>query len=343
MYFIFYLLLLLTFSNCFAEEAKENFSAKISFPSSSLTINETLPITLDLVYPMTYSPDINSLRLNLFKYSGLAIPPFSLSSEIINPPHEISAGILSQKLIFNLDPIFPGKHYLTFQEITFNPAEGSQPPYQLISDIFEIDVSMPKSSFPSRDFIQPLIPLKQTIPIEISAQNRTYLFQNPDLQSAEINHNRLLFQRKGFPWAGLAFFILAGLVFLALKTQPNISKKATEPIQTPKIQLKTLTAIDQLARENLIETKQFDRLFTNLSFLVRTFIEKRYQVRSSTYTTQEFLEKISKSSLLDDKKKIKLTEFLNSSDRVKFAKYDPTKDECEQALQDARGFIKNES
>lgn len=339
MYFIYLLIpLLIAFSSCLA---KENFSAEISFPSSSLTINETLPMTLDLVYPKTYRPDLNSLRLNLFKYSGLAIPPFTLSSENITPPNEISPGLLSQKIIFNLDPIFPGKHYLTFQEITFNSKEGNQAPYQIISDIFEIDVSMPKSALENQNFIQPLMSLKQTIPIEINPQNRRSIFQNPQLQSAEINHNRLLFHRKEFPWAGFAFFILAGLVFLAIKTQPPNPKKAPEPIQTPKIRLKTLTAIDQLARENLIETKQFDRFYTNLSSLVRTFIEKRYQVRSSTYTTQEFLEKISKSPILDNKKQIMLIEFLNSSDRVKFAKYDPTKEECEQALQNARGFIKS--
>jgi hypothetical protein len=84
-----------------------------------------------------------------------------------------------------------------------------------------------------------------------------------------------------------------------------------------------------------------DSWFVELSSIVRTYLEKRYEIRAPELTTEEFLLVATSRSELDDAHRVLLTQFLERCDRVKFAGYRPDADESLATLAAARGFVED--
>jgi hypothetical protein len=277
--------------------------------------------------------------MNLQKFEGIGLSPFSLLSETIDPPELVSTGILSQRLVFKLEPMLPGTHSVTFRDIRFHSTQKEPRDVQLMSEVFKIDVRMPPPDLTRLEDGTPLMALTPTIPVEINDLNKEIL-SDQALLERENQRNQRSIREKAFPWIGLAFVLLAGVITLIAKTKPLIPPSLQKPlISMASVQKKALDAIDQLSQTNLVQQEYFDLFFTKLSAIVRTFIEDRYQLRASTYTTQEFLEQVSKHSALEKKAQSLLSQFLISSDHVKFAHYKPSARECSQSLEEARQFI----
>jgi hypothetical protein len=89
------------------------------------------------------------------------------------------------------------------------------------------------------------------------------------------------------------------------------------------------------------EAEQADAWFVELSAIVRSYLERRYQIRAPELTTEEFLLVASRSGQLTEVHRGLLTSFLERCDRVKFAGYRPDADESIATLAAARGFIED--
>lgn len=84
-----------------------------------------------------------------------------------------------------------------------------------------------------------------------------------------------------------------------------------------------------------------DSWFVELSSIVRTYLEKRYEIRAPELTTEEFLLVATSRRELDDAHRVLLSQFLERCDRVKFAGYRPDADESLATLAAARGFVED--
>ncbi len=71
-----------------------------------------------------------------------------------------------------------------------------------------------------------------------------------------------------------------------------------------------------------------------VSDTVRVYLEERFNLHAPERTTEEFLEELQASALLNYDQKRALGEFLMSCDLVKFARYEPGRNEL-QAIYDA--------
>lgn len=69
-----------------------------------------------------------------------------------------------------------------------------------------------------------------------------------------------------------------------------------------------------------------------VSDTLRVYLEERFNLRAPESTTEEFLHDLQRTTLLNQRQKDILTEFLQQCDLVKFARYEPT----EQALRELR-------
>ena len=96
-------------------------------------------------------------------------------------------------------------------------------------------------------------------------------------------------------------------------------------------------ALSSLSALDLSEKEKF---YVDLTNAVRRFIEEKYLIRTTSQTTQEFLYKMANDPVFDNETQAMLSDFLISSDRVKFADHNPTREDCEEALQTAEQFIK---
>jgi hypothetical protein len=84
-----------------------------------------------------------------------------------------------------------------------------------------------------------------------------------------------------------------------------------------------------------------DAWFVELSAIVRSYLERRYDIRAPELTTEEFLLVATRSGELTSEHRGLLSAFLERCDRVKFAGYRPDSDESLASLKAARAFVED--
>ncbi len=100
-----------------------------------------------------------------------------------------------------------------------------------------------------------------------------------------------------------------------------------------------LRQLDNLEKSGEIKNGNDDYICTTVSNVLREYIEDRFGIIASKCTTEEFLVTLSDKNLLISNYSELLTDFLQSCDVVKFAKYVAGSDECLRILKCCRDFV----
>jgi hypothetical protein len=99
-----------------------------------------------------------------------------------------------------------------------------------------------------------------------------------------------------------------------------------------------LEALRKLRESDLLATGQIKAYYVELTEIVRRYIEERYFVPALELTTGELMNNLQTVSLENSARET-LQDLLESSDLVKFAKYEPAPDEPQRAFQLAEAFV----
>jgi hypothetical protein len=96
--------------------------------------------------------------------------------------------------------------------------------------------------------------------------------------------------------------------------------------------------LDRLVESDLAnrDVKQF---YVELTAIVRRYIERTTGIRAPEQTTEEFLREISRAKTFDDDVRMRLRDFLESADLVKFAAHCPKAGDVDESVHRARLFI----
>jgi hypothetical protein len=140
-------------------------------------------------------------------------------------------------------------------------------------------------------------------------------------------------------WVVLGCLAAVGAVAVVLSrlNRPRAAIGPALPIQSPWDRaLESLAGLERESRVSIGEIKEF---YFCLSVIVRDYIEARFEIRAPEMTTEEFLDKATSSSILNEEQKRFLRDFLGASDLVKFAKFVPTEADMVSALRLARTFV----
>ncbi len=142
-----------------------------------------------------------------------------------------------------------------------------------------------------------------------------------------------------YPWlwtlyAGGGALLL--LILLAVwrwirKTKPFRAKSAHE------------IAFEQLQRARaLIQPEEAELFSVAVSGAIRTYIEKRFQLTATHYTTEEFMERLvfDRPAILSSHSEV-LEDFLRHCDLAKFARYNLSVDQMKAMHQSAWQFVEN--
>jgi hypothetical protein len=97
--------------------------------------------------------------------------------------------------------------------------------------------------------------------------------------------------------------------------------------------------LEALKAKNYIALNKIKEYYTEISDIIRHYLENRFKLRAPEMTTEEFLISARDSSGLISEHKNLLREFLLCCDLVKFAKYAPTPDEVNSIFDSAKHFI----
>lgn len=146
----------------------------------------------------------------------------------------------------------------------------------------------------------------------------------------------------GTPWMLILVAISGGAVLLSASLLLVRGFRARRRIADKKSAYdEAIAKLRALEQRGAPETEGADAWFVELSAIVRSYLEHRYDIRAPELTTEEFLQVASRAPELTSGHRAQLTLFLERCDRVKFAGYRPDSQESIDSLSAARGFVED--
>jgi hypothetical protein len=94
-----------------------------------------------------------------------------------------------------------------------------------------------------------------------------------------------------------------------------------------------------LLAENLPARGLFKEFYLRLTGIVRQYIEDTTGLRAPEQTTEEFLRDIRSRDAFPPERSVRLAEFLESADMVKYAGQQPHVDQINEAIARAHEFV----
>jgi hypothetical protein len=135
-------------------------------------------------------------------------------------------------------------------------------------------------------------------------------------------------------WWALAILVLIGVIALAARFW---RQRREQPVIVP-----VIPPHERARRKLEAALDLFDQpkpFCTLVSDAVRLYLEERFELPVSDRTTEEFLGKLKDSKILDRGQKDSLEQFLAACDLVKFARYEPGREELEGLYKSALRLI----
>lgn len=195
-------------------------------------------------------------------------------------------------------------------EFTSAPAQGQ--PYKVTTDSFMLTV--------------------QTVPVDTTKPFRPIA----DIMPVEYTWRDYIWYIVG----GLIALILIGIVIYyfmrnkGVKAPPRAPKK---PVETPN--QKALRLLEELDKKQLWQQDQVKLYYVELTDILRTYIEERFNTRAMELTSDELLQVVSRHRDMARYEQ-QLSMVLRTADMAKFAKAQPLQQEHIDAFEYTKTFIK---
>ena len=136
----------------------------------------------------------------------------------------------------------------------------------------------------------------------------------------------------------IVLLMIGGVIYFLARRQ-SIPKP--RPIVPPEDE--ALERLIRIKSKNLVGEGRFKQYFIEVSGVVRHYIERMFGITAPEMTTEEFLIHTASENVLKSEWRELLEDFLTSSDMVKFARYRPSENECEQVFDTAVRFVRESS
>jgi hypothetical protein len=315
--------------------AKESpFSAKIVLGTDTVTIPEPLNLEVVLTYPKGYHVELEQLRSNLLQATVPSFQAFFPISQTIKSSNIGSDNIITQKIEFKLEPRVPGEQTVSLFNVKFFSEDPKLKPVEIFTDFYKVAVELP--TYDPSLVVKPVgpLPLSLQFPIQISEEN-VYNFQkNPGLLKLEAQRNVRIFNQRTFPWKSVLTLLalLSGLILFRNSIKQRIKKFIFEWfVKTPEEKAKE--ALVSLKKEKLPQKGQYDQYFVNLTNILRSYVDERFQINAPEETTEEFLHNKRTKEIFDAQQRENLSKLLKKADGIKFAQVSPRAEDCSDAYE----------
>ncbi len=280
----------------------QNVNIKTSIDTAQIIIGDPIQLTLKATFDpqnfIIHLPHIDD-TFNHFEVVEIQKPDTTQAEKL---------STITQKIIItNFDS---GAWYLPVLEYKISPLNGTNP-YTMFSDSIRVQV--------------------QTIATDTSKPFK------PIFGIREVN--RPIQQIIQYVLIGL--IALAAILFLIYYLRKKAKQKQSKPKPIEPTLLpheKALKQINHLKAENAWQNQNQKQYFTELTDVVRTYLEEQFQIDSFEKTSAEIISQVKKIKALSTSRQA-LRNLLDLADVVKFAKGKPTEDECLQTLEQSKQII----
>jgi len=246
---------------------------------------------------------------------GQAVGDFLVRNytERFDPKSKSSANETNtRRFVYKLEPVHAGRHLIRSMAIEFIDNRPGSEQKGMTSEV-------------------------ESEPLEVNVTSELG-DQVPNLADLEpMLPPRALSQSSQWGWYGLGAVILA-MACAALWLRKRKKSQLVEPRrQTP--EEIAHAAFAALLAENLPAKGQFKEFYLRLTGIVRHFIEGTTGLRAPEQTTEEFLRAMRLRDIFSAERSMRLKEFLEAADMVKYAGQQPDNDQIELSIGRAREFV----
>jgi len=198
-----------------------------------------------------------------------------------------------------------------------------------------------------------MVPAFKFVSIGKNGQIDTLLTDTPRIavQTVAVDTTKAFKDIKGIVavsvgWRYYIWYIVGGLVLLIalvviIVSLLNRKRAAKSPVTIERVetdQERALRLLDELAAKELWQQNRIKEYYTELTDIVRMYIEARFKMPAMEQTTDELLRQAKKNKELVPFVK-SLSQLLNTADLAKFAKASPAPEEHIEAIDMAKNFI----
>ena len=300
----------------------ERFVVEAHVSSEKTSVTEPLEVKLLLTYPTAYSVNRDQLTDNLLSHPTIELPAFKLIS--VQEKKAVADGTYNHEITWLLQPEMEGKFHLSFFEIGFTPSKESKlEQVNLISNLFEINV-LTIGKVPAGLQASNVLPLSNTYPIEIDPNIYRQHVANEELERQEADRNVQIFRERAFPWVVCLLIPLLALFAYLVRLSPvRIQPSITAKHMREKVLQEIVQLQDAAMPPNL--------LYEKLDHILREYFQFQYDIAAPKLTPKEFIQELKGRSELSEEMKNDVIQFIENSEMVKFAKEQPTSEECFKA------------
>jgi hypothetical protein len=145
--------------------------------------------------------------------------------------------------------------------------------------------------------------------------------------------------QRGLPWwvwaaGGVSLAALATVVILLA-----VRRKRELVVPPPPAHEVAYAALDALRQTDFGNLEAVRLYYFRISEVLRAYIEGRFYLNATDLTTEEILGRLVELPRLGDNQRASLREFLEGTDRVKFAEHRPSSEEIESTYEHALRFV----
>jgi hypothetical protein len=140
-----------------------------------------------------------------------------------------------------------------------------------------------------------------------------------------------------WPWlVGAAVCIALAIAVLFVRRRTQANTVVERPLTPEQI---AHAALANLLSENLPSQGRFKDFYLRLTGIVRHFIEGTTGLRAPEQTTEEFMRAMRSQDVFSVERSMRLKEFLEAADMVKYAGQQPESEQVELSINRAREFV----
>ena len=143
------------------------------------------------------------------------------------------------------------------------------------------------------------------------------------------------------PWIWISLLVAATAFLIGLLTSKALKGRPVGIAEVPSIPPHIIArhALAALKNKGLLEKGECNPFYTELSLILRTYLEGRFRLNAPEGTTEEIVADMSQSAELDGAQRNILQAFMRQADMVKFAKGHPDRTTMEAAFDTTHQFV----
>ncbi len=162
----------------------------------------------------------------------------------------------------------------------------------------------------------------------------------PNTANADVKDVKPPVSIPGSPWLLWVFVLaLAVVIYFLFRYWQRNKIKFVKPIIPKEPWELAYQRLQDLKHRDLFVQGKTKEYFIELSGIARQYIEQRFDIHAPEMTTEEFLNSVKTTPLIEAKHQEILKSFLVLCDMVKFAKYGPDIDEAGKSFELVKQFV----